>query len=217
MARLCTKGILYRGARCPPAGRVPLEIGLLPARDPRLTTAQPVVTGLLPSDNLTMGVGLLYWLLLMMTKNHGTPPPEAGRFFIYIYVVRIWLGHRLARAARLAHRSVSPVRTALLAAPILTSRPCTHFTPAAGGPRAGLKGRPPNGQLQTARPLRCGSLRDKPADETASTGPDGPSVSERVRAGPNDDAASTDADVSSPAGGPFGALRAPFGVRAFTA
>jgi hypothetical protein len=59
VARLCTKGILYRGTRCPPAGRVSLEIGLLPPMDPRLTAAGPVVTGLLPSDNLTMGVGSL--------------------------------------------------------------------------------------------------------------------------------------------------------------
>jgi hypothetical protein len=59
VARLCTKGILYRGARCPPAGLVLLETRPLPARDPRLAAAGLVVTGLLPSDNLTMGVGLL--------------------------------------------------------------------------------------------------------------------------------------------------------------
>jgi hypothetical protein len=59
--------------------------------------------------------------------------------------------------------------------PVLSSYPCAHFTSAAGGlggaSRAGLRGRPPNGPLQTAMPLRCESLGDRLADETASTGP----------------------------------------------
>jgi hypothetical protein len=157
----------------------------------------------------------------MMIENHGAPPSEAGRFFIFIYVGLIWLGPHLDRAPSgsvgEAGQSIGlscahgpgPLSSPLV--PVLSSYPCSRFTSAAGGlggvSRAGLKGRPPNGPVQTARPLRCGSLSDRPADETASTGPDGPSVSERVRAGPNDDVASTDADVSSPAGGPSGARR----------
>jgi hypothetical protein len=59
MARLCTKGILYRGH----VARLPAlffwRSGRFLRGNPRLTAAQPVVTRPLPSDNLTMGVGLL--------------------------------------------------------------------------------------------------------------------------------------------------------------
>jgi hypothetical protein len=111
----------------------------------------------------------------------------------------VWLGRRGRRIGR----SLLCARPFI---PVFTSRPCAHFTPAAGGLGGSLTGRLPNGLLQTARPLRCGSLSDRPADETASTGPGGPSVSERDPAGPNDNAVSTNAYIFSPAGallGPF--------------
>jgi hypothetical protein len=82
MARLCTKGILYRGhvARRPAVSL--WRSGFFLRGNPRLTAAQPVVTRPLPSDNLTMGVGLLFCQLLMITRNRGAPPPEAGRFSV---------------------------------------------------------------------------------------------------------------------------------------
>jgi hypothetical protein len=96
----------------------------------------------------------------------------------------VWLGRRGRRIGR-------PVLCARPCASVLTSRPCAQFISlfsfhVSGGWPEGrrVKGRPPNGPLQTARPLRCGSLSDRLADE----------------------AASTDADVFSPDGGPFGPL-----------
>ncbi len=59
MARLCTKGILYRGH----VARLPAlffwRSGRFLRGNALLTAFGPVVTGPLPSDNLTMGVGLL--------------------------------------------------------------------------------------------------------------------------------------------------------------
>jgi hypothetical protein len=119
-----------------------------------------------------MGVGLLRLQLLMMTRNHGAPSLKVGRFFIYIYVGRIWLGPRLAREARPAHRSVSPVRTALGPCPHLSSLAqfISLFSFHVSGWWLGgsLTGRPPNGQVQTGRPLRCKRRRRYHAGRSAA-------------------------------------------------
>ena len=53
-----------------------------------------------------MGVGLLCWQLLMMTRNHGAPPSEAGRF--YIQPIVGYVGRRAAPPLRLRRRLGCP-------------------------------------------------------------------------------------------------------------
>jgi len=76
--------ILYRGPLSPDGCTVPPMSSLPSPRGAANNARGPVVTGAFPSGHVTAGGGLLCWQLLMITENYGTPPSEAGRFYVVL-------------------------------------------------------------------------------------------------------------------------------------